>query len=57
MKLQMQVEQFVKNNGIKKSYVASKCGLTPSDFSLWLHNKLYINPEIEIKISEFINLR
>lgn len=54
MSLQSNVQEFVKANGIKKGYIANKIGLSPSDFSLWLHYKLYVNPEIEKRIEQYI---
>lgn len=52
--LRNEVIEYIKNNGIKKSFIASQIGMNNSNFSLWLHGRLCINSEKEEKLREII---
>lgn len=51
MELQQQVEEHLKQHGIKKSYLASLVGIYPSQMSRWLSDNYELN-EDQIKLIE-----
>jgi len=55
MKLQKQVLEYIKVNGLKKGFIASQLGISQPEFSLWLHGRTYLNRDIEVKLIQLIN--
>jgi hypothetical protein len=56
MELQEKVEKRIKLMGLKKTFVADKCGIGKSTFSLFLKNERTLRPEQEKKLIELLGL-
>jgi hypothetical protein len=52
--LKESVIDFINKKGVKKSFVAEQIGLTPSQFSLWLHGRFTLNQSVEEKLENYI---
>ena len=52
--LKESVIDFINKKGVKKSFVAEQIGLTPSQFSLWLHGRFTLNQSVEEKLGNYI---
>ena len=53
--LKESVIDFIKEKGVKKSYIADKIGISPSQFSLWLHGRTSLGQTTENKLRHFID--
>ena len=56
MKLQERVKKRIELMGIKKTFVANKCDIGKSTFSLWLKEERTLRPEQERKLIEYLGL-
>ena len=52
--LKESVIDFINKKGVKKSFIAQQIGLTPSQFSLWLHGRYSLNQNMESKLKKYI---
>lgn len=55
MNLRKLVLEHIRDNGLKKGFVAAKVGLSQTEFSLWLNGKTFINTEVEQNLIKFVN--
>lgn len=54
MELKERLQEHIKMNGLKKSFVAEKIGISSSKLSCYLHGKLIIVDDTESKIKEYL---
>lgn len=54
MGLKQELLEHIKKNGLKKSYVAEKIGVSPSKLSNYLHGKLILTDEFEQDIRDYL---
>ena len=52
--LRRAIYEYVKNTGIKKSFIAASIDETPNNFSRWLIGKRNYNQEREKKLINFL---
>ncbi len=52
--LKESVIDFINKKGVKKSFIADQIGLTPSQFSLWLHGRFSLNQSVKNKLEKYI---
>ena len=50
MSLQQELNDYIKKNGLKKSFVADELGMNGSKLSIFLHGKLLVTDEVETKV-------
>jgi predicted transcriptional regulator len=55
VELKEQLLEHIKKNGLKKSYVADKIGITPSTMSNYLHGNLIITDTLEQRIKDYLD--
>ena len=48
------INEYVKNTGIKKSFIANSIGETPNNFSRWLTGKRNYSKERENQIINYL---
>ena len=54
MELRKELIEHIKEKGLKKSFVASKIGITPSMLSNYLHEKLFVTEQLENAIRNYL---
>lgn len=54
MDLRVKLINYIKENGIKKQFVAEKIGIPPSKLSYFLHGKLFVTDDFAKKIEKFL---
>ena len=50
MSLQQELNDYIKKNGLKKSFVADELGMNGSKLSNFLHGKLLVTDEVKTKV-------
>lgn len=55
MSLQQELNDYIKKNGLKKSFVADELGMNGSKLSNFLHGKLLMTDEVENKIRNYLD--
>lgn len=53
-KLEERLEQFIKENGVMKKWVAEQLEISNSHLVNWLHGRVTISRTVEEKIKEFL---
>lgn len=52
--LKRRLEKHIKENGLKKQFVAEKIGIPPSKLSYYLHGKLFVTDDFADKIKTYL---
>ncbi len=55
MSLQQELNDYIKKNGLKKSFVADELGMNGSKLSNFLHGKLLVTDEVENKVRRYLD--
>lgn len=53
--LQQELNEYIKKNGLKKSFVADELGMKGSKLSNFLHGKLLMTDEVESKVRTYLD--
>lgn len=53
--LQQELNDYIKKNGLKKSFVADEIDMSGSKLSNFLHGKLFMTDEVENKIRNYLD--
>lgn len=53
--LQQELNDYIKKNGLKKSFVADEIGMSGSKLSNFLHGKLIVTDEVESRIKNYLD--
>lgn len=53
--LRIRLNNYIKENGLKKQFVAAKIGITPSKLSYFLHGKLFVTDDFAKKLDNFLS--
>lgn len=53
--LQQELNDYIKKNGLKKSFVADELGMNGSKLSNFLHGKLLMTDEVETKVRRYLD--
>ena len=53
--LQQELNDYIKKNGLKKSFVADELGMNGSKLSNFLHEKLLVTDEVETKVRRYLD--
>jgi len=53
--LQQELNEYIKKNGLKKSFVADELGMNGSKLSNFLHGKLLVTDEVETKVRRYLD--
>ena len=53
--LQQELNDYIKKNGLKKSFVADELGMNSSKLSNFLHGKLLVTDEVETKVRRYLD--
>ena len=53
--LQQELNDYIKKNGLKKSFVADELGMNGSKLSNLLHGKLLVTDEVETKVRRYLD--
>lgn len=54
MEVREQLLEHIKKNGLKKTFVAEQIGTSPSKLSQYLHGKIILVEDMEVKIKEYL---
>ena len=54
MTVRERLQEHIKKNGLKKSFIAEQIGISPSKLSCYLHGKLIIVDDTESKIKLYL---
>lgn len=54
MELREKLSEHIKKNGLKKTFVAEKIGISPSKLSHYLHGKLILIDDTENKVRDYL---
>lgn len=55
MTIREKLQEHIKNNGLKKSFVAESIGISPSKLSCYLHGRLTSVDDTENKIKDYLD--
>ena len=55
MSLQQELNDYIKKNGLKKSFVADELGMNGSKLSNFLHGQLLVTDEVETKVRRYLD--
>ena len=53
--LQQELNEYIKKNGLKKSFVADELGMNGSKLSNFLHGKLLVTDEVKTKVKRYLD--
>lgn len=53
--IQQELNDYIKKNGLKKSFVADEIDMSGSKLSNFLHGKLLMTDEVENKIRNYLD--
>lgn len=53
--LQQELNEYIKKNGLKKSFVADELGMNGSKLSNFLHGKLLVTDEVKTKVRRYLD--
>ena len=53
--LQQELNDYIKKNGLKKSFVADELGMNGSKLSNFLHGKLLVTDEVKTKVRRYLD--
>lgn len=57
VELRTELLRYIKESGLKKSYVADKIGISPSKLSNYLHGKIVVTEQFEKSIRNYLEQR
>ena len=51
------MNQHIQEQGVKKTFLARKFGISPSHFGNWLHGRFNVSREVEEQIRKYLEER